>query len=171
MDMDWNFFRNTCSNDGAKQLTEIILDSCRIIIKTKQHVESKSSHPWLNARVLSAVRDKQNAEGTPDETDASLRCSAVVLEEYNGWKSKVRSELNGMQRGSKLWWAKERQLQLQRQKSNSTLALKDDGTPVIRNNTKKPSLTGCSTDDLVDLCRQCRVSLCRLSWDIRCHYE
>ena len=69
-----------------------------------------------------------------------LRCSAVVLEEYNGWKSKVRSELNGMQRGSKLWWAKERQLQLQRQKSNSIPALKDDGGNWVRDSEEKANL-------------------------------
>ena len=43
--------------------------------------ESKSSHPWVNNRVVELVIQKQAAAGTKEEQRACQTCSAGIKEE------------------------------------------------------------------------------------------
>ena len=117
-----------CPDEGARHLSETLLQHASSCVRKKRIVERKSTHPWLNEAVLQAVADKRDAEGTPGETEKAKACSSAVLQEYNGWVSDVHKHAS-MKQGSKNWWKVERQLQLQKQKCSSIPALKqEDGT-------------------------------------------
>ena len=123
---DWSFLRELDSSEGAKRMTRTVVEAAKLCIKRKLLVERKSTHPWLNDRVLRAVDAKRKAEGTSEEKEKAVECSASVLREYNAWCKRVREELNGMQSGSKTWWTKQKQLQQHRQQLCSIPALKDE---------------------------------------------
>ena len=74
---------------------------------------------------MEAVQAKRLAPGSVEEAARAVECSAVVSAEYQSWYSRTQQDLNAMQRGSKSWWAKERQLQLNKQKQCSIPALQD----------------------------------------------
>jgi len=79
--------------------------------------------------VLRAVEAKRQAVGTREEGQRAAECSSIILEEYRAWGDKMKTELREMRPGAKAWWAKEKQLQLQKQKVCSIPPLKDaEGT-------------------------------------------
>ena len=126
---NWSSIFRICPDEGARHLSKTLLEHARSCIPKKRIVEKKSTHPWLNEVVLQAVANKKDAEGTPSEKEKAVVCSSIVLREYNGWVSEVHKELASMRQGSKAWWKRERQLQLQKQKCSSIPALKkSDGT-------------------------------------------
>ena len=122
---DWSFLQTAEPNEGASELTKKILEATRGSIRKQTKREHKSTHPWLNDKVVEAVQAKRQASGSNEEAARASMCSAVVLAEYKSWCCRTQQELNEIQRGSKAWWAKERQLQLNKQKQCSTPALKD----------------------------------------------
>ena len=82
-EVDWTFLQELSPDDGAQRLTRVILQAARVCIKRRQLEEVKSTHPWLNERVMEAVEAKRKAAGTPEEKEAATRCSKVILAEYN----------------------------------------------------------------------------------------
>jgi hypothetical protein len=73
-------------------------------------LERKSTHPWINDKVLELVRSKLAAEGTDEETECMKRCSACIMEEYGKHVAKERLQLQAMPKGAKVWWNKSRRL-------------------------------------------------------------
>ena len=102
--------------------------------------EVKSSHPWLNDRVLQAVECKCKAEGTANAKVHAHACSKVIFEEYKAWSDRVAAELRNMRPGSKAWWSKEKQLQHRKQKTSSIPALKVDKEEWVRTAEGKANL-------------------------------
>lgn len=123
--VEWATIIESSAEEGAEFLTKVTLRIAEKCIKKKTLVEQKSSHPWLNERVLATVTAMRTAAGTLEEGVKAAECSKVVLQEYDAWCKKVKKELLDMKPGSKAWWAKEKQLQQQRQKQCSIPALKD----------------------------------------------
>ena len=65
--MDWSWLESTDPNSGAQQLTDLILDCARHHIPQRTLREHKSTHPWVNERVIKLVEAKRAAEGTDQE--------------------------------------------------------------------------------------------------------
>ena len=134
---DWSRISRMTPDNGASTLSETLLRHANCCIQKKRIVEKKTTHPWLSDAVVRAIADKRDAEGTPSEAEKAQACSDKVMTEYNIWVSSVHDDLANMQRGSKAWWKKERQLQLQKQKCSSIPALKQaDGTWACDNKQK-----------------------------------
>ena len=126
---DWSFVERVHPNEEAARVTDAMLQFAKQSIQKKMLKENKSTHAWLNEAVLQAVDDKRNAATTSVEAELSKKCSATILNEFRDWGLGVQVELNKMGRGSKSWWARERQLQMHKQKQCSIPALKDkDGS-------------------------------------------
>ena len=124
-DIDWSFLRTMAVDLSAQKVSHLILEVATKCINRKAIREHKTTHPWLNERVLQAVDEKRRAEGGHQEKALAEQCSIVVMQEYGAWCGRIRDELSGMKRGSKQWWARERQLQQQKQKACSIGSLKD----------------------------------------------
>ena len=97
------------------------------------------------------VDAKRKAAGTPQETERAVECSRVIMTEHAAWCDRVKAELGQMTQGSKTWWAKERQLQLQKQKMCSIPALKGAGGEWVLNAEGKANLFAKSFGDKYSL--------------------
>jgi hypothetical protein len=78
----WDCISTLPPDEGAEFLTRCILETAREFIP--QHVlrERKTTHPWINGRVLELVKAKHKAVGTDAEAAARDACSKGVLEEF-----------------------------------------------------------------------------------------
>ena len=54
----------------------------RVYIGKRPLKEKRSTHPWLNAKVIKLVEAKNLAQGTRNEKAAAEACSAGILEAY-----------------------------------------------------------------------------------------
>ena len=109
-DEDWSGIQNAHPDEGARTLSDIVLQHASKCISKKSVQEQKSSHPWLNETVLLAVANKKDAEGTEMGAQSTIACSRIVKQEYDKWVAKVRGELVQIRTGSKTWWKLERQI-------------------------------------------------------------
>ena len=74
-EIDWEFLRRYSPDEGATQLTGIILHHAREIIGQRDCKEMKSSHPWLNQEIIESIEAKHEAEGTDLEKIMTEQCS------------------------------------------------------------------------------------------------
>ena len=86
------------------------------------------------------MKKKRDAEGTEKETEAAKECSQALLKAYQEWVQRTRQELASLQRGSKKWWAKTRELLQQRGKSCHVPALRKDKGEWVTTATEKAQL-------------------------------
>ena len=121
----WDCISTLPPDDGAEFLTRCILEAAREFIP--QHVlrERKTTHPWINERVLELVKAKHEAGGTDAEAAARDACSKGFLEEFGKYVNAERSNLSQMRRACKGWWSKTRQLLQHKGTVTSIPALKD----------------------------------------------
>lgn len=124
-ELDWNFLQNQEPDAGAEYLTQTILELSDACIGRKWVTMQKSTHPWLNDRVVEKVKEKTRAEGTPNEQAAAQTCSAAILEEQRAWSDRMKLEMHSMRTGSKAWWGRSKQLLDLHQKVSSIPALKN----------------------------------------------
>ena len=61
---DWAWLSTVDSNEGAERLTSSILELAGQFIPRRRLQERKSTHPWINERVLQQVRKKMADEGS-----------------------------------------------------------------------------------------------------------
>ena len=137
---DWTSIEAMSTDDAANHLSKRVLELAEKSIQKTIIRDRKSTHPWLNDTVLQAVANKREAEGTPEEAARAETCSEVVKREYFAWVASVRRDLQDKNRGSKTWWARERQLQLKTQKCCSIPALKKPDGSWVRNAQGKADL-------------------------------
>jgi hypothetical protein len=121
---DWSWICDCNANEAAQRLTDEILTHARKFIPRRIIQERRSTHPWINDRVVQLVQQKKAAEGTGYENEAKGQCSAGILEEYGKYVGKERDVLKALPRGRKQWWAKSRQLLQKRSAISSIPALK-----------------------------------------------
>ena len=71
------------------------------------------------------MKRKRDATGTDKEKEAAEACSSALLEAYKAWVQRTREEeLATLERGSKKWWAKTRELLNQKGKCSHVPALR-----------------------------------------------
>jgi hypothetical protein len=138
--MDWSWLESTDPNSGAQKLTDLILDCARHHIPQRTLREHKSTHPWVNDRVIKLVEAKRAAEGTDREVDCRDRCSAGLLEEYRKYVASERDALRALPRGKKAWWSKSRGLMEKKGKACSIPALRAANGDWVLDNGAKANL-------------------------------
>lgn len=86
---------------------------------------------------MDAVRKKNEKRGTPEEQQASIACSDVLLEEREGFISRTREKLQSMRPECKHWWNESRALLQKKAKTSSIPALKKpDGSWLLDSDGK-----------------------------------
>jgi hypothetical protein len=117
---------DTCSAGGcAEFFTSLVVTSAEKFIPKRILLESKSSHPWVNDRVIRLVNQKQAAAGTEQEQIKCEACSAGLKEEFDKYVQKGKKRLQGEPRAARGWWSSTRRLLRQNVKATSIPALKD----------------------------------------------
>ena len=108
---DWSALHSLDAHSAAQLVTDGLFNSARKFTPQRTICERKSTHPWLNDRVMiELVATRWAAEGTELENQKMIECSAGILEEYGKYVVKVRGELQALPRGAKKWWSKARRL-------------------------------------------------------------
>ena len=79
---DWSPLKRGCAEDAITYFMEILWATLCTHIPYEEVVITKKSHPWLNARCETAVREKNAAEGTDHFDEKRTHCSQVIAEEY-----------------------------------------------------------------------------------------
>jgi hypothetical protein len=104
----------------------VILELSARFIPKRTLKDRKTTHPWVNDRVVGLVREKRNAEGTEKEEEGRSRYSAGILEEYGKYIARERVKLLEMRRGAKGWWTKSRRLLQKKGTVSSIPALREE---------------------------------------------
>ena len=102
---DWAFLDTYTDVDAMQErLVQYILHTARGYIPVGKGSVRKSTHPWMNTRCLELVAAKREAEDTPEYDQKLKECSEGILEEFNKYVGRVRSDLRKLPRSSKKWW-------------------------------------------------------------------
>ena len=125
--VDWTELQHCSVDDAAQLWTQQILQAAQECIPKKELCEKKSTHPWVNDRVLEMVRQKEAAAGTEHARSACEACSACLKEEFEKYIEKEREQLKKEPRASKGWWSKTRRLLNLRGRTCGIPALKKYG--------------------------------------------
>jgi hypothetical protein len=123
---DWSEISRVSADEGALLLTDTILNAAAVWIPRKMIKERKSTHPWMNDRVLGAVAAKQAATGMPHEKDARGECATCIIEEYHKHVNRQRAILQKTKQNSKPWWTITRRLLQQKGTTSNIPALKNE---------------------------------------------
>ena len=70
----------------------------------------KHSHPWINTTCEIAVAKKNAAEGSPDFVAVRDDCAQTLREAHKNYQVDLRARIASLPRGSKRWWALNREL-------------------------------------------------------------
>ena len=135
-DTNWGFLSSSTPSEGAKRMTDTLLNLAEDNIPRRSVTIHKSTHPWLTERGEEAVRRKHAAQGSAVEAEAARECSAILLEEQYAYVQTMRSELLEAKPASKQWWAKVRRIADRKQKVSSIPALKDGAKWILESEGK-----------------------------------
>ena len=87
----------------------------------------KVSHPWLNPRCEEAISKKNSAEGSDRFEALRQECQEVLNEEYQKHLQHLKTRIANLPKGSKMWWALNRELLDRKAKCSSIPPLRLDG--------------------------------------------
>jgi len=124
---DWSPLQVECANEAAQLLTNTVLAIASGFIPKAVLRERKSTHPWVNQRVIKLVLEKRSAEGTDLEAECASQCSAGILEEYQKYIVKEKVALQAMPKGTRGWWSRSRRLMRRKGVVSSVPALREEG--------------------------------------------
>ena len=80
-EQDWSFIKTASPHEGALKVTEIITKLSELCIGKRSPIKKKSTHPWLNDRVLAAVEERNAAAVSAREYQSMIECSEVMRQE------------------------------------------------------------------------------------------
>lgn len=123
-DIDWEPLKTYDPSAGALLLTQTLLKLVEACVPSGERTIVRSTHPWLTSRAEQAVRRKREAEGTSAEQESAEECSSILMEERVAHAARTRDQLTKMKKGSKLWWAKAKELLCAKTKLSNIPALK-----------------------------------------------
>ena len=125
----WEDLADENADDGVTRISAAVFSAMKMNISQKRLHRPKSSHPWLTDAAVAEIEKKIEAIGSEDEQRAAELCSAVIVGEYEKYKTRMREKLKEARPGTKYWWQLSRQLLQMKGRTSSIPALKDpDGT-------------------------------------------
>ena len=89
----WEDMQRMHANDAAVFFNTAIQECAEQCIPRRELKERKSTHPWLDDAVESLVKQKTDAEGTPNEREAAEKCSAGILASFKEYTRKCAEQL------------------------------------------------------------------------------
>jgi hypothetical protein len=137
---NWTWLHAAHADAAASGLTAKILTLAQKYIPKRILFEKKSTHPWVNGRVLHLVQRKKEAEGTVNENEVRDQCSKGILEEYGKYVQRERAQLQKQRSGYKSWWSMSRRLLQKKGQVSSIPALKNSAGQWVLDNKAKADL-------------------------------
>ena len=104
-DANWaGVFQGHSASDGAKNLTETILDYAARFIPFGTKQVPRGQHPWINDKCRQMMAEKIDAYGTPNYEQKRERCSQELLKSYSHFISRTKERIKNLPSSSKHWW-------------------------------------------------------------------
>jgi len=129
-DADWKAIEHDLRSQDRSILEVVSVDDAvgflyqKLDSLMKAHIPSvwkevsKSNLPWLDTECKAAIAAKHAVEGTPLYEEAAARCIATLRKSRAVYLVKLKHDMQKLPRGSKRWWALNKQL-MHRQSSPS----------------------------------------------------
>ena len=95
---------------GAAEVTSTILRYAKKFKPQRMLLDRKSSHPWVNDRIVDPEHRKTNAESTNDEHRSRNEYDARIREEYLRYVARELEHLKSMAKSSEAWWRRAHKL-------------------------------------------------------------
>ncbi len=94
-----------CGNahDATRQLTDVILFSAELFVPTREILDAKSTHPWIDDACRAAIAAETSASSV-NVREASNACCQVLRDAYMNYVKQCSAKLRSLSTGSKLWW-------------------------------------------------------------------
>ena len=131
------------SSVSAEKFTAYVLDTAKKFIPYGPLAVKKSEHPWMNDKVKVAVEAKLKSYGSDRYVEQCSSCSAVIMQEYKLYQSKMRDELLKLPRSDKRWWALAKALLHKKEKCISIPPLKSGSEWCHDPTAKANALSSC----------------------------
>ena len=99
---DWNWISNSSPNSAAQTISSFL----RFLMNKHiaKSIVDTSAHSWMDERCLDLVATKCASAGTDNFPHAVRACSIGLTAAFRDHIKRTRTRLQGMQRGSKMWW-------------------------------------------------------------------
>ena len=155
----WEFLKSSSVDQGAKGLTDIILETAKTFIPKRKIKQQKSSHPWLTEECREALLRKNEIEAdllktiqSPERVDdvnglehrlqEAVRYSNEMMSKaFERHVENTREKIRSLPKGSKEWWRLNRSLLgRSHQKNVSFPPLRDKDRSWILESEKKADL-------------------------------
>jgi exonuclease III len=97
-------------NEAVAFVSNGIRNAMETAIPSRSVSERKSTHPWLNCKVMESVDARCQAVGTEQERVRQDECGKVICAERRKYEKDVCKKLADMKANDKQWWSMARQL-------------------------------------------------------------
>ena len=108
--VDWDKLELGSTDQAAETLSHEILRAAYKYIPRKNLCKKKSTHPWIDDKVMELVRAKQAGAGTSEAKEAMEACSVGIKEEYLKYVEAEKVKLRQESKATRGWWSRTRRL-------------------------------------------------------------
>ena len=108
--IDWQILSEGDVDSAIDLFLKILLGLCKTYIPYGILTEKKASHPWLDDVCVAAIKQKNEAEGTPTYESAVENCAKIIADAHRKYLVALRSKIEALPRNSKRWWKLNREL-------------------------------------------------------------
>jgi len=128
---NWQSLSEGSANDAVNFFSDTLAHLCEKFIPQTTISIRKQSHPWINTECESAVARKGAAEGSPTYNAMRDQCAETLRGAHKNYLSDLRAKIAELPRGSKKWWALNRELLNKKSKVVSIPPLLDNGIWIL----------------------------------------
>jgi len=122
---DWTLLQRGTVNEAVDLFMDVLTSLYETYIpQSVAHVQ-KQSHPWLDDKCSQAIRAKNLAEGSDSYERLRDQCAAAIKGSYQSYVTRLKGEIQKLPKGSKRWWALNRQLLSKKSRVTSIPPLKN----------------------------------------------
>jgi len=109
-DFDWKILMQGSVDQALDVFTNALYDQMHAHIPNFMKVVQKSNLPWLNDKCHMAIEAKHQAEGTDAYTMVAATTNEILQTERASYTAKLKAKMEVLPKGSKRWWALNKQL-------------------------------------------------------------
>jgi len=106
----WQALHEGTPNDAVNHFSATLLSLCEKFIPQSTILIRKQTHPWIDASCEEAVARKNAAESSDQYAQARDECAQVLHQAYRDYLADLKARIAALPKGSKRWWALNREL-------------------------------------------------------------
>jgi len=124
---EWSGLDQGSAEDALNHFLEVLWQTLLKHIPRKTATAKRSSHPWLNDICKQALLRKNLAQGSVKFGAERDNCTKVLHAERAKYVQELKARIAKLPKGSKEWWALNRELLQRKARVTSVPVLRDNG--------------------------------------------